>query len=376
MAFENNGWQREFHNGIKTVEELEEFLPLGDGEKEQLSEVIRQHPMLVSRYYLSLINTSDPADPLRKMMVPSAHELDMAGLYDTSGELNNTRVKGLQHKYRQTALVLATSICAGYCRYCFRKRLVGRPSDEIVENIDAIVDYITGHPEINNVLISGGDPLILQTATLEKILDKLAALPQLSFIRIGSKVPVVLPRRILEDKDLQALLKRHSLPHRRLYIITQFNHPREVTEQAEAAVNSLISAGCIISNQTTLLKGVNDNAKTLAALMTKLSSIGDLPYYIFQCRPVKRVRNYFQLPLHRGIEIVENAKSMLNGQAKRFKYAMSHETGKIEIIGKFGKDIFFKYHQAKNPGLSGVFFKTPLEETAGWLESEDLPLPN
>lgn len=376
MAFENNSWLRELHNGIKNVEELEEFLPLGNGEKEQLSEVIRQHPMLVSRYYLSLINTSDPADPLRKMMVPSAHELDTAGLYDTSGELNNTRVKGLQHKYRQTALILATSVCAGYCRYCFRKRFVGRPSDEIVDNIDAIVDYITGHPEINNVLVSGGDPLILQTATLEKILDKLAALPQLSFIRIGSKVPVVLPARILRDKDLQALLKRHSLPRRRLYIITQFNHPREVTGQAEAAVNSLISAGCIISNQTTLLKGVNDNAKTLAALMTKLSAIGDLPYYVFQCRPVKRVRNYFQLPLHRGIEIVENAKSMLNGQAKRFKYAMSHETGKIEIIGKFGKDIFFKYHQAQNPGLSGVFFKTPVEETAGWLESNDLPLPN
>lgn len=376
MTFENSSWQDDFRSGITSVEELEAYLPLNEREKKQLNDVIARHPMYISRYYLSLIDKNDPNDPLRKMMVPSVNELDTAGQYDTSGELNNVRVKGLQHKYRQTALLLSTNVCAGYCRYCFRKRLVGLKNDEILENIDEIVDYIRSHPEINNVLVSGGDPLVLKTETLRHILEKLAALPQLSFIRIGTKIPIVMPNRIIEDDSLTGLLRELSQPQRKIYVITQYNHPRELTEPSITAVNKLISANCILSNQSTLLAGVNDDPAVLADLMNKLAAVGNLPYYVFQCRPVKRVQNNFQLPLHRGIEIVEAAKSMLNGQAKRFKYAMSHKTGKIEILGKYGEDLFFKYHQAKNSGLTGMFFKVSLPEYAGWLEMEDLPLPN
>ncbi len=376
MTFENCNWLHAFHAGIDSIDELELYLPLGREEKQQLKTVINQHPMLVSTYYISLIDKEDPNDPLRKMMVPSTDELDLSGEYDTSGELSNMVVKGLQHKYKQTALILSTSLCASYCRYCFRKRLVGLRSNEVLDNLDTIVAYIQDHPKINNILVSGGDALVLPTETLETILNRLAALPQLSFIRIGSKVPVVLPQRITEDNRLLELLHRLSRADRRIYVITQFNHPKEITSQTTAAINALISANCILSNQTTLLKGVNDTPEVLAKLLTTLAGIGDLPYYVFQCRPVKRVQASFQLPLLKGLEIVEAAKSMLNGQAKRFKYVLSHKTGKIEIIGKRHNELFLKYHQAKNPGMTGVFFTVPVTEHTGWLEEEVLPLPN
>lgn len=376
MTFSYSGWIDDVQHGIKTVEDLEHYLHLREDEKQQIRKVIEQHPMLLSRYYLSLIDKNDPSDPLRKMMVPSEHELDLAGAYDTSGELSNMYVKGLQHKYRQTALLLSTSLCAGYCRYCFRKRLVGLPSNEILDNLDAIIDYIKKHPEINNVLVSGGDALTLPTETLERILYRLSALDQLDFIRIGSKVPVVLPGRVLEDAELLETLRRYSLPGRRVYVITQFNHPRELTEQAISAIDRLISANCVVSNQTTLLRGVNDDPVILAELLSNLAAAGNLPYYVFQCRPVKRVQSYFQLPLRKGLDVVEAAKSLLNGQAKRFRFAMSHTTGKIEILGSDGERLFFKYHQAKNPALTGALFFSAVEEDAGWLEQKDLPLPN
>ena len=302
------------------------------------------------------------------MVIPSVEELNLSGSYDTSGEQENTKLRGLQHKYSQTALILATNRCATYCRFCFRKRMVGLPAQEILRNFNNAVRYIEEHKEINNVLISGGDPFMLSTRTIEKFLEKLSNLPHLSFIRFGSKVPVYLPNRFIEDDKLLKLFKKYSLPDRKIYIVTQIDHPREITDQLIEAITKLLNSGVIINNQTVLLKGINDNPDILAELQNKLVSIGINPYYVFQCRPVKRVKRFFQVPLYKGYEIVEQAKKKLNGHSKRFKYVMSHRTGKIEIIGIMNDEIYFKYHQAKDPRNYGRFFKRKLNKTAGWLD--------
>ena len=208
---------------------------------------------------------------------------------------------------------------------------------------------------------------MLENEVIEQILSIISALPQIKFIRFGSRAPVTFPSRF-EDDELLRILSRHSRPDRRIYVVTQFNHPKEITKQSIKAVDNLIKSGVIVNNQTVLLKGVNDNSMTLASLLNRLVSIGVNPYYVFQCRPVKRVKHHFQLPLLRGIELVENAKAHCNGHSKRFRYILSHRTGKIEILGIFNDEIYFKYHQAKNRKRIGKIFKRPVNENVSWLD--------
>jgi L-lysine 2,3-aminomutase (EC 5.4.3.2) len=364
-------WEDELGEAVCTIEQLKQYIELTPKEEEQLQKVIKRHPMRVTRYYISLIDWSNPNDPIRRMAIPSEGELDLSGSYDTSGELENTKLTGLQHKYSQTALVLTTNRCASYCRYCFRKRLVGLPNKEVVENFGTAVEYIREHNEINNVLISGGDPFILPTEIIKEFLEMLSDIPHLSFIRFGTKVPVIFPERISEDEELLMLLKKCSLEDRRIYVVTQFNHPKEITNRSIEAVGRLISSNVIINNQSVLLKGVNDNPDILAELQNKLVSIGVNPYYIFQCRPVKRAKRRFQVPLYRGNEIIEDAKKKINGHSKRFRYIMSHQTGKIEILGIMDDYIYLKYHQAKDPNNIGEIFKRKINKRAGWLDDLD-----
>ncbi|MFC1514603.1 KamA family radical SAM protein [Candidatus Omnitrophota bacterium] len=361
-------WQDKLKENIRTIKQLKKYVELSAKEEERLQGVIEKHPMSITSYYASLINWNDPNDPLKRMVVPSIDEFNVSGSYDTSGELQNTKMPGLQHKYSQTALILVTNRCPAYCRRCFRKRLVGLASQEILTRFGNAVEYVQKHKEINNVLISGGDPLILPTSVLEMFLKRLSQIDHLDFIRIGTRTPLVLPSRILEDRRLLAVLRKYSLKNRRIYVSTQFNHPREITPQSSEAVNRLLNSGVIINNQTVLLKGVNDKPRLLAELQENLVRIGINPYYVFQCRPVKRVKYRFQVALYQGYFIVEEAKKLLNGYSKRFKYIMSHETGKVAILGISSKDIYFKYHQAKNPKNTGKFFKRKLNKTAGWLD--------
>ncbi|ADU96669.1 KamA family radical SAM protein [Thermovibrio ammonificans] len=356
--------------GFKSLEEVEQAfgVKIPDSEREKLQEVIEKHPMFIPDYYARLIDWSDPNDPIKNIIFPSLDELDVSGSYDTSGEKENTVLTGLQHKYKETALLLVTNRCAGYCRHCFRKRLVGIPTNETLKLFDRAVEYIKEHPEITNVLISGGDPLVLPTDVIEYFLSELSKIPHLKFIRFGSRVPVFYPMRIYEDTKLLEVFSKYSTPERRVYLVTHFNHPNEVTKEARKAVDSLIRAGVPVSNQTVLLKGVNDTPEVLATLMKEITSAGVIPYYVFQCRPVSRVKTHFQVPLKEGYWIVEGAKRMLDGHAKRFKYIMSHKTGKIEIVGVMGDEIFLKYHQAKNPENVGKFFRMKLTPNAGWLD--------
>jgi L-lysine 2,3-aminomutase len=178
----------------------------------------------------------------------------------------------------------------------------------------------------------------------------------------------VFPKRILDDDQLVPLLRKYSRKDKRVYVVTQYNHPREITEDSIAAVERLHDSGVVLNNQTVLLKGVNDSPEVLAELQHRLVKIGIGPYYVFQCRPVKRVKRQFQLSLWKGYEIVEEAKKRLDGHSKRFRYVMSHRSGKVEIVGIRGDEIYLKYHQAKNPVHYGKFFKRRLTRTAGWLD--------
>lgn len=362
-------WENKLKENIHTVNQLKKYIKLTQKEEKQLEKVIQIHPMSITKYYLSLIDKNDKNDPLRKLIIPSIEELDLSGSYDPSDEKSNIKTVGLQHKYPQTALILSTNRCTAYCRFCFRKRLVGLPNKEVLHRFEEAINYIKKHKEINNVLISGGDPFALPTPLIEKFLAKLSAISHLDFIRFGTRTPITFPDRILEDKTLLNVLKKYSLKTKRIYLVTHFNHPKEITKKSIEAIDKIIKAGVIINNQTVLLKGVNDKPEILSQLLNKLVSIGINPYYVFQCRPVKRVKHHFQVPFYNGYKIIEEAKKKLNGHSKRFKYIMSHRTGKVEIVGILGNEIYFKYHQVKNPKNLGRFFKEKLNKTACWLDN-------
>lgn len=360
-------WSRELKHNITNIARLQKQLGLSASEAKQLQKLCTHFPMSVTRYYLNLIDWNDPADPIRRMCIPTFFETDQSGAFDTSGEASNTVCEGVQHKYRESALVLTTNRCAMYCRHCFRKRLVGSSDEEIARSFFKVMDYIHNHKEISNVILSGGDALMLPTKTLARYLFALAEMEHLDLIRIATRIPVVLPTRITEDTELQDALRSYG-GKKQIYVVTQFNHPRELTEKSVAAVRVLRECGMVVKNQTVLLKGVNDDPAVLGSLLRKLTACGAVPYYVFQCRPVTGVKSSFQVSLSLGYDIVEGAKAMQNGQGKCLKYCMSHPRGKIEIAGKLEDGtMLFKFHQAKHNHDAGRIFtrKLPKEET--WL---------
>lgn len=361
------GVNEDLETNVTAMQELEGFLKLDPEAEKTYKKILVRFPMTITRYYLSLVHWEDPEDPIRRMCIPSMEENDMTGRFDTSGEGDNTVVTGLQHKYDETVLILSTHRCAMYCRHCFRKRLVGISEDETAGNFYDMADYINKHTEISNVLISGGDALLNSNQTIEMYLKVLSDMEHLDFLRIGTRTPVVYPNRVYEDQELLDILKAYN-KKKRIYVVTQFNHPKEITGEARKAVDALLNAGVGIRNQTVLLKGVNDSGETMGNLLKGLNRIGVAPYYIFQCRPVSGVGTHFQVPLEIGYEIVEAAKQMQNGFGKSVRYVMSHYTGKVEILGKDQDgDMIFKYHQAKDKKNCGKIFKQTLKPMQTWL---------
>ena len=352
---------------IRDVEQLNDYLKLSSDEAKRIEEISERYPFCVPPYYLGLIDPDDPDDPIRKICIPGPQELSGTGMEDTSGEGDNTVIRGMQHKYRQTALILTTNQCSMYCRFCFRKRMVGYSEHETAEHIHKMAEYVGQHPEINNVLLSGGDALVNSNEDIRMYLDTFSKIPSLDFIRIGTRTPVVLPMRIYEDEELLGILKEYN-QKKQILIVTHFNHSHEITEQAKKAVRALMECVCVVRNQTVLLKGVNDDPDTLSTLLNQLVSIGVIPYYVFQCRPARGALDEFQIPLRRGVAIVEEAKKKMNGQAKSIHYCMSHVTGKIEILGimEDGK-VLFKYHQAKYEKDSSRIFLKEIAEDQCWL---------
>ena len=363
-------WQEELRKGIRTAEQLAPVLGWTPDETARCAEIIKRYPMMITPYYLSLVDPSDPEDPIGRMCIPSLTEFDPGGSFDTSGEASNTKMEGLQHKYAQTVLLLSTNQCAMYCRHCFRKRMVGLSEDELNRRVDEAVAYVKSHETVTNILITGGDAFMNSNGIIRRYLEELTAIPRLDFIRFGSRIPVTLPERIYGDQEFLDMFA-HYAQKKALYLVTQFNHPRELTEEAVRAVRAMIERGVQVRNQTVLLRGVNDSGEVLGKLLGRLTRVGIAPYYIFQCRPVTGVKERFQVPIEEGIRIVDAAKARQNGFGKSVRYAMSHPRGKIEIFCQLPNgETVFKFHQSKDDADMARPFTRVLKPTDTWLDGE------
>jgi KamA family protein len=321
-------------------------------------------------YYLSLINWDDPADPIRKIVIPDERESDAWGALDASNEKRYTRVPGLEHKYPSVALLLVNNVCGSYCRFCFRKRLFMNGNNEVRKDLTEALEYIRRHTEISDVLITGGDPLLLSTRRLADILRRLREIDHVAVIRIGSKMPAFDPFRIINDDKLHATLTRFSSPDKRIYLMCHFNHPRELTPQATECIDIVQKCGVITANQTPILAGINDDPDTFSRLFAACTARGIPPYYVFQCRPTAGNR-VFSVPVEKSYRIFETAKLRGSGLAKRARLCMSHETGKIEVVAVTSRHAIFKYHRCADPELCGRVMIYKRNPSAYWFDDYD-----
>ncbi len=357
-------------NKVKYITKIEQLEHLSEQEKKELQKVTEKFAFRSNDYYLSLIDWDDPNDPIRSIIIPHIRELDEWGQLDPSNEKAYTVMPGLEHKYHSTVLLLVCNVCDGICRYCFRKRVFIKSQKEYLSDLPAVIQYIRQHTEITNILLSGGDPLSLATSKLESIVRQLREIDHIYIIRIGTKVPIFNPYRIIGDPYLPQMIEKYSTENKKIYVMTHYIHPLELTDVSVRAIHILQKAGAIIANQMPLIRGVNDNPHILADLLAKLSFIGAVPYYIFQCRPALGNKAY-TVPIEEGYEIIEQAKSMVSGLAKRARFVMSHSSGKIEIIGLTEDCIHLRYLRAANDRDSGRYLFLRRNPQACWLDDYD-----
>lgn len=315
-------WQKELQRTIVKPEELAKLYGI---DVEKAREVARRYPVRIPRYYLDLIGSS--GDPLGLQSVPAPVELeDPDGLEDPLAEESQSPVPGLVWRYPDRALLLVTTICAMYCRFCTRKRLVGKKNVYTPQVVSKAIEYIAQHPAIRDVIISGGDPLTLDDATITGIVSQLRKIAHVDIIRIDTKTPCVLPSRITDD------LCRALTPYHPIYINTHFNHPRELTPQAREACERLVNHGFPVGNQTVLLKDVNDDPQIMKELMLGLLKMRVKPYYLYQCDLIEG-GSHFRTPIEKGLEIIEALRGHVSGMAvPHFVVDAPGGGGKIPLI--------------------------------------------
>jgi KamA family protein len=356
---------------VRYITSLSKLEQLPAEERRRLAPVAERYVFRVNDYYLNLIDWDDPDDPIRRLVVPHEQELTEWGELDASREADYTPVRGCQHKYTDTALLLVNEVCGAYCRYCFRKRLFMNDNDDASLDYEPGLAYIQEHEEITNVLLTGGDPLILSTRRLEQILGDVAAVPHVRIIRIGTKMVAFNPFRVLDDPRLVELLAEHCRQGTRIYLMNHFDHPRELTKEARAALEMLLKAGVGIVNQCPIIRGVNDRAETLAALFRDLSFAACPPYYVFQGRPTAGNEPY-EVPIVEGWHIFTDAQRRVSGLAKRARFSMSHASGKIEIVGVDDEYIYMRYHRAHRKDDFGKMVIAERDDEAYWLDQLQL----
>ena len=351
----------------KYILSTDKLTHLSEDERSKLREVAKKFAFRTNDYYVGLIDWNDPDDPIRRLVIPHERELAEWGQLDASSEGKITVRKGVQHKYGSTVLLLVNEVCGAFCRYCFRKRLFMNGNDETTYDINPGLEYIREHTEVNNVLLTGGDPMILQTPKLEKILRSLREIPHVRIIRIGTKMPAFNPFRFLNDDTLMDLFRKYSQPDRRIYLMCHFDHPRELTPQSREAIRRVIDAGVVCVNQNPIIRGVSDDPDVMTELWNELSFMGVGQYYVFQGRPTAGNEPY-EVPIVEAYRKIEQAKRKCSGLAKRIKYAMSHESGKVEVVGVDHRHIYLKYHRAKHARDEQRFLVCHRNDKAYWLD--------
>ena len=304
-----NDWRWHLANRIGSAEDLEKLAALSPKEKDGVQKCLAEFRMAITPHYFSLIELGNPRDPVWLQSVPSINETYFADEEkdDPLYEDTDSPVKGLTHRYPDRALLLLTDQCSMYCRFCTRRRFAGASDSAMPQSqIDAAIDYIAKTPAIRDVVLSGGDSLLLSDEKIERVLGRLRSIPHVEIIRFGTRLPVVLPQRITDD--LCSILKKHHP----IWLNTHFNHPNEISEDAIHACAKLADAGVPLGNQSVLLAGVNDCVHVMKELVQKLTKMRVRPYYIYQCDLAKGL-SHFRTPVAKGIEIIESLRGHTSG---------------------------------------------------------------
>ena len=321
-------------------------LPHSPAHRELLERVISRYPMRINPYYRRLIGKEN--DPIYRQCVPDIRELDDTGACaDPLNEEGHSPVYGLTHRYPDRVLLMVSSECAMYCRFCNRKRKVGRSAMVTDTSIEQGIDYIRAHEEVRDVLLSGGDPLLLEDARLEEILTAIYAISHVEIIRIGTRVPCTLPQRV--TPELVALLQKFHP----LYINAHFNHPTEITPESSLACNRLADVGIPLGCQTVLLKGVNNDVNIMGDLMRKLLTIRVKPYYLFHGDPA-RGTSHFRTSIKRGLNIIRELQGHTSGlSVPHFAIDLLGGGGKVPLLpdyltGQDGDDLLVTNYAGKS----------------------------
>lgn len=304
-----NDWRWQVRNRITTVDELKKYIPLTEEEEKGVQSCLETLRMAITPYYLALIDPNDPHDPVRKQAIPMGAELYVApsDQEDPLHEDGDSPVPGLTHRYPDRVLLLMTDQCSMYCRHCTRRRFAGQTDAAVSTNqIDQAIEYIRNTPVVRDVLLSGGDALLISDEKLEYTIKKLREIPHVEIIRIGSRVPVVMPQRITQD--LVDMLKKYHP----IWLNTHFNHSNEITEESARACQRMADAGIPLGNQSVLLAGVNDCMHVMKRLVNDLVKIRVRPYYIYQC-DLSMGLSHFRTPVAKGIEIIEGLRGHTSG---------------------------------------------------------------
>lgn len=305
-------WHWQIKNRLYTLDDIAKMVILTPQEEDGIRKSSGRLSMAVTPYWASLMDGTDPECPLRRQAIPHEREFCFSAneFVDPCAEDRDCVAEGLVHRYPDRVLLLVTEQCAMYCRHCTRRRLVGEKNTHTVDSksIDSAIDYIKSNKKIRDVLISGGDPLMLEDDELESILKKVSDIPHVEFLRLGTRVPVTLPQRI--TPSLVMMLKKYAP----LWMSIHFNHPKEVSKRCKIACDMLADAGIPLGSQTVLLKGINDKPYVMKKLMHELLKVRVRPYYIYQCDPVKGTA-HFRTPVAVGINIIEKLRGFTSGYA-------------------------------------------------------------
>ena len=304
-----NDWKWQVKNRIETLEELKKYVSLTAEEEEGVKKTLTTLRMAITPYYLSLINPDDPHDPVRRQCIPTGFETHQAAadLLDPLHEDEDSPTPGLTHRYPDRVLFLITDMCSMYCRHCTRRRFAGQTDNECgMDRIEKALEYIEKTECVRDVLLSGGDALMVSDKRLEYIISRLRAIPHVEIIRLGTRTPVVCPQRI--TPELCAMLKKYHP----VWLNTHFNHPNEVTAESRRACEMLADAGVPLGNQSVLLRGVNDCVHVMKHLVHELVKMRVRPYYIYQC-DLSMGLEHFRTPVSKGIEIIEGLRGHTSG---------------------------------------------------------------
>ncbi|MEC8381825.1 MAG: KamA family radical SAM protein [Myxococcota bacterium] len=320
---ETSDWKWQLRNQIRTVQQLEQVFPLSEEERTAIIELNSRFRLGMTPYYLSLMDPTDLNCPIRRQAIPLLAEkvISPQEREDPLAEERDMPITGLTSRYPNRALLYLTHTCAVYCRHCTRRRKVGDPeSNSKADQITKAVEWLKKNPQINDVILSGGDPLSWSDRRIEDLLDRIR--PHVSIVRIGTRHPTTLPQRI--TAGLANILSKYPP----IYVMTHFNHPKECTAEAELALKRLADAGCVLSNQSVLLKEINDDADTLHMLHLWLLKNRCRPYRLFHCDYTEGV-GHFRVSLHRGLEIIKSLRGRSSGLALPVSV--------IDLPGGYGK---------------------------------------